>query len=82
MLSILLSEIEDRINRLSLQERLWLIEKLIQRLREDANSSATTAASDFMLQLTAMANDPEVQTEMQKIEQEFGLTGTDGLKGV
>jgi hypothetical protein len=81
MLSIVLSEIEEKINRLSLQERLWLIEKLVRRLREDANSSASTAARDLILQLTAMANDPEVRAEMQKIEQEFEPTESDGLKG-
>jgi hypothetical protein len=80
MLSIVLSEIETMINRLSRQEQLWLIEKLARRLRDDSMETHLPPTADFKSQLVLMANDPEVQAELRKIDQEFALTETDGLE--
>ena len=35
--------------------------------------------ADFKSQLAAMAADPEIQAELQKIDREFGVTESDGL---
>ncbi len=80
MLSIVLTEIENMIDRLSRQEQLWLIEKLARRLREDSKNSSSLAHVDFNSQLIMMANDSQVQAELQKIEQEFSVTESDGLE--
>ena len=81
MLSIVLNEIEEKINCLSHQEQLWLIERLARRLREAPGNNTKTFSNDFALELAAMANDPQIRGELHKIEQEFALTETDGLKG-
>jgi len=62
-----------KINHLSHQEQLWLIEKLARRLREDASNSVAIAPSGLAAQLVTMASDPEMRAELQKIEQEFAL---------
>lgn len=81
MLTIVLTEIEEKINHLSRQEKLLLIERLARHLQEDVDASTQTASNDFARQLAAMASDPQVRAELDKIEQEFGITETDGLKG-
>lgn len=81
MLTIVLTEIEEKINHLSRQEKLWLIERLARHLQEDADASPQTASNDFARQLSDMANDPQIRAELDKIEQEFSITETDGLKG-
>jgi hypothetical protein len=55
-----LSQIEDTIYELSLDEQLWLIERLAQHIR-----NAIAVQSNIEAQLTAMANDPEIQNELQ-----------------
>ncbi|MDZ7288453.1 MAG: hypothetical protein ONB44_00800 [candidate division KSB1 bacterium] len=80
MISIVLLEIENMIDRLSRQEQLWLIEKLARRLREDSINNNPPGRVDFHSQLMMMANDPEVQAELRKIEQEFSVTEADGLE--
>jgi hypothetical protein len=61
-----LSQIEESINRLSLDEQLWLMEQLAHRIREN-----TLKQSVWDNQLAAMAADPEIQNELQKISVEF-----------
>ncbi len=56
-----LSKIENNISQLSLTEQLWLIERLIQRIRESTLDEQSILES----QLTAMAADPEIQNELQ-----------------
>lgn len=73
-----LSKIEDTFNQLSLTEQLWLIERLIQRIRE----SMLQKESLFETQLAAMAADPEIQNELQLIEEEFAFAEADGLKNI
>ena len=81
MLSIVLTEIEEKINHLSRQEKLWLIERIARRLQEDVDAKTPPTSNDFARQLAAMANDPQIRAELDQIEQEFGITETDGLKG-
>jgi hypothetical protein len=66
MNSSVLSQIEEGINQLSLDEQLWLIEQLAHRIRQN-----TLQQSFWDSQLAAMAADPEIQNELQKIEVEF-----------
>ena len=70
----LLSELEENISQLPLDEQLLLIERLSHRIRE--NFSART---DMEKQLSEMAADPEIQRELQDIEREFSVTEQDGL---
>ena len=80
MSSLVLHEIEKIIDRLSHEEQLWLIEQLAHRLREGAMKNNLPEQTNFKNQLMAMANDPEVQAELQKINQEFAVTEADGLE--
>lgn len=67
----LLAELEENICRLSLDERLLLIERVSHRMRADISSGKT----DIDAQLSKMAADPEIQ-----IEHEFSATAQDGLR--
>jgi hypothetical protein len=72
-----LSQIEENIYDLSLDEQLWLIERLAQHIR-----NAMADKTNIGAQLTAMANDPEIQNELQMIAEEFAVTEGDGLERV
>ena len=74
---MVLSQIEENIYELSLDEQLWLIERLAQHIR-----NAMARNDDIETQLTAMANDPEIQDELQMISAEFAIAEADGLEGV
>ncbi|ODS31593.1 MAG: hypothetical protein SCARUB_03284 [Candidatus Scalindua rubra] len=78
MSSSVLSEIENKINQLSREEQLCLIEQLAHSLRE----STLKDQSILENQLVAMASDPEIQSELKKIDEEFALTESDGLEKV
>ncbi|MGR3174071.1 MAG: hypothetical protein ACUZ8N_05675 [Candidatus Scalindua sp.] len=71
-----LSQIERKINQLSREEQLWLIERIVHRLRKNNIKER----SNLDNQLAAMAHDPEIQEEMRRIEKEFALTETNGLE--
>ena len=77
MNSSVLSQIEESINQLSLDEQLWLIEQLVHRIREN-----TLKQSVWDSQLVAMAADPEIQEELQKIDEEFAVAEANGLETV
>jgi len=79
MHSAILNQIEEMIDYLSRKEQLWLIEQLAHRLREDSTKSDISKQTAFTSQLVAMAADSEVQDEVQKIDNEFGVTEADGL---
>ena len=64
-----LLEIERAINRLSVREKLWLLERIARQLREPDET-----------ELLEMASDPEIQAEIVAINQEFALTEMDGLQ--
>jgi len=69
-----LSQIEARIDQLSLAEQLWLLERIAQRVR-----AQMIVYSPFEPQLAAMAEDPDIQRELQRIEEEFEPAAADGL---
>ena len=69
-----LSQIEESISQLSLAEKLWLLERVAQRLREHLG-----AQSSFDQQLAAMAADQEMQQELRRIEEEFAHVAAAGL---
>lgn len=70
-----LERIEADISQLSLSEQLWLMERLVHRIREYALRPQSSLAD----QLAAMASDPDIQRELQQIEAEFAGTEADGL---
>jgi len=75
----LLTELEENICRLSLDERLLLIERVSHRIRTDISSGKTDIDIPIDAQLSKMAADPEIQMELQKIKHEFSATEQDGL---
>ncbi len=70
----LLTELEETICRLSLDEQLLLIERVSHRIRTDISGK-----TDIDAQLSKMAADPEIQKELREIEHEFSATERDGL---
>ncbi len=66
-------EIESRFDGLPLNARLSLLKRLIQRVRQTEESAWAT-------DLAAMAQDPEIQRELRKIDEEFRQTELDGLQ--
>ncbi|KAF5425717.1 MAG: hypothetical protein K8R08_04885 [Methanosarcinales archaeon] len=75
-----LSEIEKTVSHLPHNEQLRLIEQLVHHLREDLMVSDEVEQATFESQLAAMATDPEIQNELQKIDREFVATEVDGLE--
>ena len=69
-----LSQIEARITQLPVDEQLWLIERVAQRLRESMRTQRA-----FEARLVAMAADPDIQYEIHQIDEEFAATESDGL---
>ncbi len=74
---MVLSQLEENIYELSLDEQLWLIERLAHHIRK-----AVAVRDTIETQLMAMANDPEIQTELELIEDEFAVAEADGLEAV
>ena len=70
-----LERIEADIRQLSLLEQLWLLERLVRRIRERTLRIQPSLES----QLAAMAGDPDIQCELRLIEAEFAGTEADGL---
>ncbi len=70
----ILTELEENIRRLSLDEQLLLIERVSHRMRTDISGK-----TDIDAQLSKMAADPEIQKELQAIEHEFSTIEQDGL---
>ena len=73
--SSVLSQLEESIDKLSLEEQLWLIERVSQRIRENMVEKSTLDD-----QLAVMAADPEIQLELQRINEEFASAEEDGLE--
>ena len=78
MNTMVLSQLEENIYELSLDEQLWLIERLAQHIR----NAMTIKEDNLEMQLIAMANDPEIQNELQIIETEFAIAEADGLEAI
>jgi hypothetical protein len=70
-----LERLEADISQLSLSDQLWLIERLVQRIRQRTLPDQATLEG----QLAAMASDPDIQRELRCIEAEFADTDLDGL---
>lgn len=75
--TLALYKIEEQINLLSLKDLQALIEIATRRIRE----KMLHLESDLESELDAMAADPQIQSELQKINQEFAITEMDGLEG-
>ncbi len=73
-----LFQIEKKVFRLPQQEQLWLAERIIRRLRKECADDKISPEG----LLAVMAADQEIQTELQKIEEEFAMTESDGLEEV
>lgn len=71
----LIKRIETGINQLRLPDQLWLLERLIQRIRK--RTMAMRPSWDA--QLAALAHDPDLQRELKEIAAEFAVTEVDGL---
>ena len=78
MNATLLDQIEENVMQLSQKEQLWLIERMIHRLRQKSEQENL----DLDLQIEAMAADPHIQQELHDINVEFMITETDGLKAM
>jgi hypothetical protein len=72
-----LARLEADINRLSLAEQTLLLERLAQLIRK----AATVGERNWEAQLAAMADDPQIQQEILRIEAEFETASADGLAG-
>ncbi len=75
MSSANLTQLEELIGRLPIIEQLVLIERVSQQIRQRLSSGKNEDA-----QLAFMAADPEIQTELGKINDEFLVTEADGLE--
>jgi len=71
-----LMELEKQIAQLPRDAQLLLIERLAHHLRLTATVPEAPVEND----LAAMAADPEIQTELRMIEEEFRGTEGDGLE--
>jgi hypothetical protein len=72
------SQIENTFRSLSISDRLLLIERLVHQVHQDTLKQP----SDLDNQLALMAADPEIRSEMERIEREFAHTAADGLENV
>ena len=70
-----LERIETDIAQLSLSEQLWLMERLVHRIRQFSLRPLIVQEDD----LVAMAADPLIQHEVRQIDAEFAITEMDGL---
>jgi hypothetical protein len=72
------SQIEDTFRSLSISDRLLLIERLVHQIHQDTVGQP----GDMDNQLALMAADPEIRSELERIEQEFAHTAADGLENI
>jgi hypothetical protein len=68
-----LHDLEEQARRLTAEEQLWLIERLVHHLRAAQPSGPTPSEAD----LAAMAADPDIQRELRAIERDFSGTEQD-----
>ena len=78
MNAMMIEQIETEIQQLPFPDQLWLVERLIHRLRVHTQVMRPSRESQIM----AMANDPDIQRELRAIEAEFAGTEVDGLASV
>jgi hypothetical protein len=83
MISQTLVEIERSISSLSIEEQLWLLERIACRVREKTYISNKLAnAKSLEAEIAEMANDPDIQVEIAAINQEFIVAEMDGLEAL
>lgn len=83
MISQTLLELERSICSLSIEEQLWLLERIARQVRERTYPANKLADAKYMKQqIVAMANDPDIQVEIAAINQEFIIAEMDGLEGL
>ncbi len=75
---LLLPQIEKSIEALPHEEQLQLVERIVHRLRQKWSMNNNQA--EFEKQIALMANDLQIQTELQAISEEFAVTENDGLE--
>jgi len=71
-----LDRLESAIDQLSFAEQLWLMDRLVQRIRD---RSPRLPCAPYQ-ELEAMARDPAIQRELVEIENDFAITEHDGLE--
>jgi hypothetical protein len=72
-----LQDIETRIAQLSTHEKQILLDRLVVDLR-----AANRAKADIAATLATMAADPDIQREIQEIEEEFSAATDVGLENL
>ena len=75
MKTAILDKLDAEVSKLSFLEQLELIEILARKIR----LRSKTSDEQFADELNEMANDPQMQRELRKIEAEFSATEMDGL---
>ena len=70
------SDIEDEFARLSPEAQLSLLERLLHRVRV----TVTGRRDIWEAELSAMAEDPEIQRELSSSSAEFSSAEADGLE--
>ncbi|PSB18155.1 hypothetical protein C7B69_17025 [filamentous cyanobacterium Phorm 46] len=83
MISQTLVDIERSISSLSIEEQLWLLERIACRVREKNYIANKLANAKYLeAEIAEMANDPDIQVEIAAINQEFILAEMDGLEAL
>ncbi|MDF0555855.1 hypothetical protein [Kamptonema sp. UHCC 0994] len=83
MISQTLLEIERSILSLSIEEQLWLLERIAHQVRERTYTAHKLGDAKYMEeQIAMMALDPDIQVEIAAINQEFVVAEIDGLEGL
>jgi hypothetical protein len=83
MISQTLVEIERSISSLSIEEQLWLLERIAYRVREKNYIANKLANAKYLeAEIAEMANDPDIQVEIAAINQEFIVAEMDGLEAL
>lgn len=79
---MVLSQLEENIYALPLEGQLWLMERLAQNIRNVMATKQNATKQNVEMQLVAMAKDPEIQSELKMIAEEFALAEADGLETI
>lgn len=83
MISQTLVEIERSISSLSIEEQLWLLERIACGVREKTYIANKLANAKYLeAEIAEMANDPDIQVEIAAINQEFIVAEMDGLEAL
>lgn len=83
MISQTLVEIERSISFLSIEEQLWLLERIACRVREKTYIANKLANAKYLeAEIAEMANDPDIQVEIVAINREFIVAEMDGLEAL